>query len=589
LVANSGANDILVYLGTGDGRFAPPQKFFAGTDPVAITVDDVTGNGLPDLIVTNSGSNDVSIFLSEGRGSNWNLVTGPRLNVGFDPVSTTLADVNGDGIPDILVVNQGSNTVELLPGLGGGFFNDRAPRVFAAGKSPVRAFVGHFDSAPGLGLVIVNSQSNDLTYYSNFMAPGAQAVTIPSGGLHPIAAIQTDFGADGYSDLVVANNGDGTIACFDGGPRGLFLANSVTLPGSTHPTDLVLAGGTTGQLRLFVTAKGQNNLISVSISFLATGSTTVTTASSTGSTILSVHNQTPGPAGNFETSSLELARGVSSDASSTASAPGASSSVSSTSATTIGAGTATVMQSLSSLSGGSISSFVSMLLQIDPTHVTEVQPLRSGAVASVAVMLTLQGFRVDRLDEQLRSEMETEQETGPQGRSLLDLRSQDQIETPQLRLERYLSGVENELRAATSAENLAPCDLEEPRGDDRDLRTNPVLNNEGDRPRGESAEPALNQLRATRLLLPSSEAAPLSDQVAAVPIFDFPPASVDDAVPNLDQGCAIVDPSQALLLTSSVAASVVVATRALRGPVGRKRRYSSPPIGISSVPESKQV
>src|SRR5262249_33549269 len=44
LVANSGGNSVVVYLGTGSGKFGqalPPFSFFAGTNPVAITVQDL--------------------------------------------------------------------------------------------------------------------------------------------------------------------------------------------------------------------------------------------------------------------------------------------------------------------------------------------------------------------------------------------------------------------------------------------------------------------------------------------------------------------------------------------------------------------
>ena len=41
-----------------------------------------------------------------------------------------------------------------------------------------------------------------------------------------------DFNNDGFSDLVIANNGDSRIALFLGGPRGLVLANSISLESS---------------------------------------------------------------------------------------------------------------------------------------------------------------------------------------------------------------------------------------------------------------------------------------------------------------------------------------------------------------------
>src|SRR5262249_56125078 len=84
VVANSGANTVLVYLGTGGGQFAPAQSFFAGTDPVGITVADLNGDGIADLVVANQGSNDVTVLLGQGQGSAWTFTNGPRLRL-FDP------------------------------------------------------------------------------------------------------------------------------------------------------------------------------------------------------------------------------------------------------------------------------------------------------------------------------------------------------------------------------------------------------------------------------------------------------------------------------------------------------------------------
>ena len=175
VVTNGGGNNVLVYPGSGGGRFTSPRRFFTGTAPRGLTIADLNGDGLPDLVVTNEGSGDVTILLGAEGKEGWTMVDGPRLRVGSRPVSTTVVDVNGDGIKDILCVNQDSSTVTSLPGLGGGFFDDRNPKTFATGVGPIAAFVGTFDTGSGLGLVILNSQSNDMTYYANFVSGDAPA------------------------------------------------------------------------------------------------------------------------------------------------------------------------------------------------------------------------------------------------------------------------------------------------------------------------------------------------------------------------------------------------------------------------------
>ena len=223
IVVNTGENDILVYLGLGGNRFEAPLHF-TGTDPVGLTVADLTGTGVPDLIVANAGSNDLSIFIGVGQGANWDLERGPRLRVGDEPVSTAVAD--DDGIPDIICVDQGSDNVVVLRGVGGGFFDDNDPLTLATGQSPIQAFAGKFDPGPGLGLAVIDSGSNDLTYYSNFLGGKSTPKFIPTGGLDPIAGVMGDYNNDGYNDLVIANNGDNLITVLEGGPDGLVLTDS---------------------------------------------------------------------------------------------------------------------------------------------------------------------------------------------------------------------------------------------------------------------------------------------------------------------------------------------------------------------------
>ncbi len=263
IVANSGSNDVLVYLGTGNGQFSPVQTFFAGTNPAGVTAGDLNGDGVPDLIVANEGSNDVSVLLGQGQGSSWTLTAGPRLQAGgVGPVATTVADVTGprgvpDGIPDLVVTNSQSNRVALLPGVGGGFFDDRSPQTFATGIDPVQSFVGNFGGTSRLDLVTINAGSNDLTFFPGFGA----GRSIASGGVTPVAGVVLlDAGGNGLSDLVVANNGDGAFAVFVGGAEGLSLASVFAQAGVPNPTALAVSGAGEG-VQIYATEEGEESAI----------------------------------------------------------------------------------------------------------------------------------------------------------------------------------------------------------------------------------------------------------------------------------------------------------------------------------------
>jgi hypothetical protein len=267
IVANSGSNNVLIYPGLGNGQFGPAinggNGYFVGTNPVGITVANLTG-ALPDLIVADKGSNQVSILLNKSQSGNFSFDLGPRLNSGgIGPVSTVVGHFTGSPNQDLLVSNSGSNNVALLPGVGGGFFNDTNPQTFAVGTNPGPIFAGNFDGKPDL--VTVNAGSNDLTLISDFLAADAVTETISSGGTDPVAAFSFSA-SSGFDDLVVGNGGDGVLALFEGSDQGLSLSSTETNPDLPSPSALVYAGTTGGQVEFYGASEGREAAALVALS-----------------------------------------------------------------------------------------------------------------------------------------------------------------------------------------------------------------------------------------------------------------------------------------------------------------------------------
>ena len=275
IVADSGSNNVLIYPGLGDGQFRPAVNgghgYFVGTDPVGITVADLTGTMFPDgkprldLVVANKGSNDVSILLNQGG---FQFTPGERLSPGGSgPVSTVVGYFNGDTYPDLLVTDAGSNDVRLLQGVGDGFSSTHTdPIIYAVGADPVTSFTGDFDGHNDL--VTIDDGSNDLTVISGFDGPRPVTTTISSGGTDPLTAFAFASG-NGFESLVVGNAGNGVLSLFEGGTGGLVLASRETVPDLPNPSDLSLSGLTGDQVMFYAVTAGREAAILVALSLVA--------------------------------------------------------------------------------------------------------------------------------------------------------------------------------------------------------------------------------------------------------------------------------------------------------------------------------
>ena len=260
VVPNSGGNSVFVYPGLPSGGFGASlddgNGFFAGTNPVSVLVADVNGDGRPDLITANKGSNDVSILLNQAAGAGITFVQGPRLRVGSGPVALLFDNFNRDNIPDLLVSDSASNDLMLLPGRGNGFFDDVDPTVIGLSESPGPIYAGPFTGGQGLDVVALDAGTSQVTLISDLRDGAPTFQSFSSGGFDPVAGF-TLLGSDGFLDLVVANYGDGSVALLEGGLDGLSLGAINSSFAGLGITGLAFASLHGNDISLFAVAEGQ--------------------------------------------------------------------------------------------------------------------------------------------------------------------------------------------------------------------------------------------------------------------------------------------------------------------------------------------
>jgi FG-GAP-like repeat len=122
-----------VLFGNGDGSFQPVETYgTGGFYSTFVAVGDVNRDGKPDLLVVNEGNptNTVGVLLGNGNGTFQQPLTYPSNGFMGGGLSVAVVDLNGDGNPDLVVANDypdktdstGKGTLGVFLGNGDGTF-----------------------------------------------------------------------------------------------------------------------------------------------------------------------------------------------------------------------------------------------------------------------------------------------------------------------------------------------------------------------------------------------------------------------------------------------------------------------------------
>jgi cysteine-rich repeat protein len=265
VVGVSKADDQAVVLFRPLGHTAPTRRNLSpGRKPGALAVGDLNGDGLPDIVVLNTGSHDMSVFRNTGARAftespvrlktegtkpsdlaladldgdgdldaavavaafdpgldpqtrpgvvrfrndgtgNLTALRMPLLVTGSDPQSVALGDLNGDGVPDIVTANTGSDSLSVFLTLpGGGYTGTTFP---SGGNGPTDVEIAYLDDDGHADLVVVHKNSNELVVHLNDGSGGfaIASALVPTGRLTTQGLCTGDFDGDGLADVAIAS------------------------------------------------------------------------------------------------------------------------------------------------------------------------------------------------------------------------------------------------------------------------------------------------------------------------------------------------------------------------------------------------
>jgi len=244
------AKRVTVLLNNGSGGFSNPAYYPTGNFPTGVAAGDLNGDGSPDLVVSNSNDNTVSVFININNGSG-TFGTKGDYPVGVGPSSVAVADLNGDGKPDVVTTNSGGFTVSALLNFGNGTFGGRVDSVTC--NNPGATGVADFNGDGKLDLAVAGATAIDNLSVLEGNGDGTFASRTHYGvGDTPTSVAVGDFNSDGKPDFATANfslgttmmvvtNASSTITSYLGQPDGewYFHISALDSLGNWGPTSTV--------------------------------------------------------------------------------------------------------------------------------------------------------------------------------------------------------------------------------------------------------------------------------------------------------------------------------------------------------------
>lgn len=290
VMAGTGAsqNILAVYftaISNGDGTFqaptpaafpqiAPSNSFDISLGITGLQISNLNKGGPASLIFTfnetgesvagfNSYNQGIAVLPGNGNGAygapviTFTNTSTTAINNNFGTQIAAIADVNGDGNPDLIAINTSftvangaQSQVEVFLGNGDGTF--KAPTIVNTPASPTTIALADFNKDGKIDIAAlcgaINANSDEIAIAlgngdGTFNAPTIMTVESDINGFGGLAA--ADFTGDGNVDLALINE-FGTSGIFPGNGDGTF--NSVTSNGYAEPTQVIYLGvfGTTG-------------------------------------------------------------------------------------------------------------------------------------------------------------------------------------------------------------------------------------------------------------------------------------------------------------------------------------------------------
>ena len=225
-LSNSGNAIVVLQDAAHPGQFLAPVMLATGNITPSVAVGDVNGDGLPDVVAVDydaNGNNGQATVFIQNSANPGTFLTAVTFPAGAEPQAVRIADVNGDGLADLVVANRGPGSDGTgMPGVSvliqdathpGSFL---APVTYSTPWGAIDVAVADLngDGKPDLAVASLGPAPTGAVsvLLQNASSPGTFATATSYGGFgQPLSVAIADLNGDGHPDIAVADGGNATV------------------------------------------------------------------------------------------------------------------------------------------------------------------------------------------------------------------------------------------------------------------------------------------------------------------------------------------------------------------------------------------
>jgi hypothetical protein len=223
IVLGSGEK-VVVFRGDGNGAFRRHQGVDAGPGATDAAPGDVDTDGRLDLLVANHDTGYLTLLFGGADGLDAGRTRRLPVDVSPHPHAVALADLDGDGHPDLLVDDRGGEGLLVRKGLGDGIFGP--DRRLSLGGDPYRGFALADVDGDGVLDIVAPAPHSVTIRWGRGDGTFLRGPRLEAAGLRPFSVAVGDVDGDGVRDVVAGSGeAEGMVVAWRGvGTRAFELA-----------------------------------------------------------------------------------------------------------------------------------------------------------------------------------------------------------------------------------------------------------------------------------------------------------------------------------------------------------------------------